>query len=91
MDLKKLIKAHNAIRDAVLEWITKPNPPAEKLVWLPRTDGLANKLLHKLDDDLVACKNTLDLVMRYTLAALTLLVAILFFVLFVASLIGAPS
>lgn len=77
MDLKKLIKAHNVIRDMVWDWITKPNPPAEKLVWLPRTDGLANKLLHKLDDDLVAFKNALDIVARYTLGALALLVAIL--------------
>lgn len=77
MDLKKLIKAHNAIRDMVWEWITKPNPPAEKLVWLPRTDGLANKLPHKLDDDLVACANALDIVARCTLGAMALLVAIL--------------
>lgn len=86
MDLEKLIKAHNAIRDMVWEWITKPNPPAEKIVWLPRTDGLANKLLHKLDDDLVACTNALDIVAPCTLGAMALLVAILALIVAISSI-----
>ena len=61
--IKKLLATHDVARDRIWAFVTKPNPPAEKLfAWVPRTDRRANKIMHSIDDAWVDFKNRVQVI-----------------------------
>lgn len=68
--LQRLIAVHDYLRDKIWAFVTSPNPPAEKLLLVPRTDEPANKCAHRVDDAFVTFKNRVQVIERYALFTL---------------------